>query len=174
MTSRDLVRNALGFSSPPRIPRQLWLLPWANIHYPEELARIQRRYPDDLITAPPFYRELLRTTGDEYGVGTYIDEWGCQFEGRQRGVIGEVKEPLVGNWQDLDKVRVPRERLSMDVAQINAFCRSRDEFVLSKWCGRPFEQLQFIRQPENLYLDLAERPPQLSRLLERLHHFYCE
>jgi hypothetical protein len=174
MTSRELVRKTLEFASPPRIPRQLWLLPWALDHYPEEVARIQKRFPDDLVSAPPFYREPLRTTGDEHGVGTYIDEWGCRFEGRQKGVIGEVKEPLLEDWRDLDKLRIPRERLSVDVAEVDAFCRARSEFVLSKWCARPFEQLQFIRMPQNLYLDLAERPPGLKLLLERLHHFYCE
>lgn len=157
-----------------RIPRQLWVLPWASDHYPEELAQIQKRFPDDLLTAPAFFKERLKTVGDEYSPGTYVDEWGCIFENRQKGVMGEVKEPLLKDWRELDKVRVPRERLSLDLGKVNEFCRSRDQFILSKSCGRPFEQLQFIRKPENLYLDLAEEPPELFRLIERIHHFYCE
>jgi uroporphyrinogen decarboxylase len=174
MTSRQLVRKTLDFSRPPRVPRHLWLLPWAADHYPEDLARIQRDYPDDLLHAPPFYRERLRTSGEEYSIGIYIDEWGCRFENRQKGIIGEVKEPLIREWTDLDKVRLPWERLSIDVEAVNDFCRNRQEFILSKSLGRPFEQLQFIRRSDNLYLDLAERPPGLFRLLEKLHDFYCE
>jgi hypothetical protein len=174
MTSREIVRKTLTFDHPSRVPRQLWLLPWATDRYPEELARIQKRFPDDLLNAPPFYREALRVQGDEYTPGIFVDEWGCRFENRQKGLIGEVKEPLVNDWSEVDKVRIPRERLSVDVGRVNEFCRSRDEFILSKWCGRPFEQLQFIRRPDNLYLDLADRPSGLFRLLERMHAFYCE
>ncbi len=174
MTSRELVKRTLEFSSPPRIPRQLWLLPWASDHYPAELAQIQKRFPDDLLTSPSFYKETPKTVGDEYSPGTYIDEWGCIFENRQKGIIGEVKEPLLKDWRELDKVRVPRERLSLSLEKVDEFCRSHDQFVLSRSCGRPFEQLQFIRKPENFYLDLVDQPPELFRLIERVHHFYCE
>jgi uroporphyrinogen decarboxylase len=174
MTSREIVRKTLAFDHPPRVPRQLWLLPWAMGRYPEELAGIQKRFPDDLINAPPFYRETLRVQGDEYTPGIFVDEWGCRFENRQKGLIGEVKEPLINDWSELDKVRIPRERLSVDVGRVNEFCRSREAFFLSKWCARPFEQLQFIRRSDNLYLDLADRPPELFRLLKRMHAFYCE
>jgi uroporphyrinogen decarboxylase len=174
MTSKELVKRTLDFSSPLRIPRQLWLLPWAGDHYPEELAQIQKRFPDDLITSPSFYREPLKTAGDEYSPGTYFDEWGCRFENRQKGVIGEVKEPLLKDWRDIDALRIPRERLSLDSEKVNEFCRCHSQFVLSRSCARPFEQLQFIRAPENLYLDLADQPSELVRLLQRIHHFYCE
>jgi hypothetical protein len=174
MTSRTLVQKTLEFSSPPRIPRQLWLLPWAADHYPDELARIQKKYPDDILNSPLFYKEPLNTVGEEYSPGTYIDEWGCIFENRQKGVIGEVKKPLLDDWSDLDRVRIPRERLSVDRDKVNTFCRSTDCFVLSRSCARPFEQLQFIRRSDNLYLDLADRPSGLFRLLDRVHNFYLD
>jgi hypothetical protein len=173
MTSRELVRQTLEFSGPARIPRQLWLLPWAEDHYPEELARIRERYPDDLLSVPPFYLQPLPTSGEEYSPGIFIDEWGCVFENRQKGLMGEVKEPLLNDWRDWERVRIPRERLSVDVGRVNDFCFNHDEFILSRSLGRPFEQLQFIRRSDNLYLDLAERSPELFRLLGRIHEFYC-
>ncbi|MBE3125468.1 MAG: methyltransferase, partial [Acidobacteria bacterium] len=39
---------------------------------------------------------------------------------------------------------------------------------------RPFELLQFLRGPENLYVDLAERPDGLFRLIEKVHRFFLE
>jgi hypothetical protein len=174
MTSRELVRETLEFSNPGRIPRQLWILPWAEDHYAEELARIRKIYPDDLLNAAPVYRQSLPTSGDEYAPGIYVDEWGCVFENRQKGLIGEVKEPLLTDWKDWERVRIPRQRLSVDVGRVNDFCFSHDEFILSRWLGRPFEQLQFIRRSDNLYLDLAEPPPELFRLLGRMHEFYCQ
>ena len=49
MTPREVVRKTLEFENPPRIPRQLGVLPWASIHYPNELAEIQKSFPDDII-----------------------------------------------------------------------------------------------------------------------------
>jgi len=174
VTSRELVRQSLEFFAPPRIPRQLWLLPWAEDHYPEELARIRKKFPDDILNAPASYRQPLPTSGEEYSPGIYVDEWGCVFENRQKGAMGEVKEPLLRDWRDWEAVRIPRERLSLDEDSVNDFCRAHEEFVLSRVLGRPFEQLQFIRRPDNLYLDLAAPFPEFFRLLRRMHDFYCE
>jgi len=46
--------------------------------------------------------------------------------------------------------------------------------VLAKTWARPFELLQFLRGPENLYVDLAERPEGLFRLIGLIHAFYKE
>jgi uroporphyrinogen-III decarboxylase len=89
-------------------------------------------------------------------------------------LIGEVKEPLVKNWKEVDKVRVPRERLSTDVRRANEFVRAADQFVLAPTTIRPFEQLQFIRGSQNLYLDLIDQPDELFILLEHIHSFYKE
>lgn len=174
MTSRDLVRQSLEFALPPRVPRQLWLLPWATDHYPDAVRKIQTRFPDDIVTAPVHYRKPPRTAGDPYVPGTFVDEWGCLFENRLRGVIGEVKEPLLKTWQDVDQVRVPTELLSVDVKRVNAFCRHTDKFVLAGSCPRPFERLQFIRKTENLLVDLMDQPEELFVLLHRVHQFYLE
>ncbi|MGQ9672966.1 MAG: uroporphyrinogen decarboxylase family protein [Candidatus Aminicenantales bacterium] len=174
MLPRELVFRTLEFRSPQRVPRQLWLLPWALNRYPREIAEIQTRFPDDIVIAPAFYRESLKTSGKEYEPGLFIDEWGCVFENRQEGVMGEVKEPLLKDWKDWPTVQVPRERLSVDRERVNAFCRSTDRFVLANTRVRPFEQLQFIRKSENLFLDLVDLPAELFCLLERIHAFYLE
>ncbi len=174
MTSRGLVVDSLEFRAPARVPRQLWTLPWAEMTWPAELAAIRRRFPDDIVTSPAFLREPLRTQGEEYAPGTFIDEWGCRFENRQAGIIGQVKDPVLESWADLEAVRVPGERLSVDVGQVDGFCERSPAFVLAKTWSRPFELIQFLRGPENLYLDLAERPEGLFRLIEKVHAFYKE
>jgi hypothetical protein len=149
-------------------------LPWATDHYPGQVREIQETFPDDIVGAPAFYQKPPRTSGDQYAPGTYIDEWGCIFENRQRGVIGEVKRPLLADWQDVDRVRVPEEMLSVDVAEVNAFCRSTDKFVIAGCCPRPFERLQFIRKTENLFIDLVDQPEELLVLLTRIHQFFLK
>jgi len=174
MTSRGLVLDSLEFRSPERVPRQLWTLPWAGLNWPAELAAIRERYPDDIVTCPGFLREPLRTSGLEYEPGIFIDEWGCRFENRQAGIIGQVKVPALRDWAGLDRVRVPTERLTVDLGRVDDFCGRSRAFVLAKTWSRPFELLQFLRGPENLYIDLAERPAGLDRLLEKIHAFYLE
>lgn len=171
-TPRDLVRRTLEFDAPPRVARQLWLLPWAAERYPEEAAAIQEDFPDDLVNCECFYRTPLATEGDRYRAGRHVDEWGCVFENIHSGAIGQVKRPLVADWSDVDKVRIPEERLSVDVGRVDAFCRGTDRFVIGGCCPRPFEQLQFIRGTENLLIDLIDQPEELALLIGRMHDLY--
>jgi len=172
MRSRELVSQTLEFTAPPRVPRHIWTVPWTAQTYPDELAAIQARFPDDITWSPACLRDLLKTLGDPYEIGTYTDEWGCIFENRQRGIIGEVKEPLIKTWDQADRVRMPTERLGVDVEQVNAFCRATDQFILAGTGPRPFEQIQFIRGTETVFLDLAEGRAEFTALLDRLHQFY--
>jgi uroporphyrinogen-III decarboxylase len=103
-----------------------------------------------------------------------VDEWGCAFENRQPGVIGQVKTPLVAGWENLDRVRPPEAALNIDAQQVNAFCRATERFVTAGCCPRPFERMQFLRGSENVYLDLGEEPPAFFTLLDRVHQFYLK
>ncbi len=51
--------------------------------------------------------------GNPYEVGTFVDEWGCMFNNMTKGIIGEVKQPLVTqeDWSDADRVHIPEEPL---------------------------------------------------------------
>jgi len=172
MESRKLVQKTLTFDSPERVPRQVWILPWAEKHYPESVHWLHNIYPDDIVPAPAVYKESLGTVGDRYGFGTYIDEWGCVFNNSQSGIIGIVREPLVANWKDLDKFNVPESVLSLDREEVNAFCKKSDRFVIAGTVQRPFERFQFIRTMEQGLIDLMEQPPELFMLLDRIHDLY--
>jgi hypothetical protein len=173
-SARSLVKRTLEFENPSRVPIDLWTLPWASIYYPSELQQIQTRFPNDIIGSPGVLENDLVTHGDPYQIGTYVDEWGCTFENRQAGVIGEVKNPPINSWEDLDRIRFPNESFSVNVSEVNAFCKKRDQFVLGGCCPRPFERLQFLRGSTNLYMDIGEDRPEFFELLERVHDFYLK
>lgn len=172
-TSRTLVYKALAYDNPARAPRDLWILPWARMHYGPQVDELLARYPSDFAGAPAVGREH-RVQGDEYGVGVFVDEWGCVFHNMQAGVIGEVKEAAIPTWAALDDLRVPLERLTFDRQAVNDFCRVSDKFVTASCCPRPFERLQFLRGSEQLYYDLGEQSEELSELLRRVHGFYMQ
>lgn len=173
--SRKLVYKTLEFDNKIRVPRHLWTLPWAYMNHASKLAKIQKDFPDDITTTEGFYLKKPVTYGDQYETGEYIDEWGCKFVSVQRGMIGEVKEPLIKdeNWGDIDKLVIPKEVLMINKNRINEFCKNTDKFVISDF-ARPFERIQFLRGTQQLYIDLMLRPDGFTKALSILHDFYCQ
>ena len=175
MTSRELVYKTLEGKNYGRIPRQKWYLPWAGINHPEKVKLINETFPCDLLgvgarlKTPPVLEK-----GEACKIGAYVDSWGCEFTNIQDGIVGEVKRPLVmdDEWNDADKVHIPEEWLSFEIPQVNADL-PKDIFTIGGVCPRPFEQLQFIRGSENLYLDIACRPKKFLAFIEKMHDFYC-
>jgi hypothetical protein len=172
--SRELVRDSLEFHLSGRVPRQLWALPWAELYYPVELAYIRANFPDDIISAPAYLANIPSTIGNPCEIGTYVDEWGCTFTNIQQGVIGEVKNPFIKKWDDLEKLRPPVECLTIDVDLVNRFCHNSDKFILAACCPRPFERLQFLRGSNQLYLDIAEQSSEFLDLVNAVHQFYLD
>jgi uroporphyrinogen decarboxylase len=172
MRPRDLVRSALEFASPPRVPRQAWVLPWAEEQYPEDVRRLRREFPDDIVTSPGLYLNPLPVVGSRYQKGVYVDEWGCRSENLHGGVVGMLRDPLIKDWSELDRFDPPACTLAVDRGAVDAFCASTDQFVLAGTLVRPFERLCFLRTMEQALVDLLTRPPEFLELFERLHYHY--
>lgn len=175
-TSRELVYQTLECRSPERVPRQMWYVPWAENTYPEEFAALQRDFPPDIINIPPPLKEPSPLAkGDPYAVGRSVDDWGCVFENIEEGIIGGVRDPIVKDWdEDWKLVRLPSEWLALDRDAVNRACGEAETFMLPGVVARPFERLQFLAGPENLYMDLLDPPGGLLKFIERLRDFYCQ
>ncbi|MCI5647972.1 MAG: uroporphyrinogen decarboxylase family protein [Fusicatenibacter sp.] len=177
MTSKELVLQTLEFrNTSGRVPRQLWLLPWAQDHHNEMLQKLNQDFQWDFDGPAAALKEYPKTKGDPYGVGEYVDEWGCIFTNIQKGVIGEVKQPIVTDedWADAGNVHIPEELLTFDIDQVNADCeKKQDKFLFSGCCPRPFEQLQFIRGTVDLYMDLMDPPKEMLEFIKKMHDYYC-
>ena len=182
MTSRELVKRTLEFSNTgDRVPRDLWTLPWAYNNYGEEVTAILRDYPPDIALVPDSHKVYAKkplSSGNAYENGDSVDEWGVVFKNVQRGLIGEVKAPIVDpddeDWEDTSRVHIPEELLTVDIKLVNEFCAGTDKFVLSGDLVRPFERMQFLRGTEALYCDLAVENPGMLKMLGRVHDFYCK
>lgn len=177
MTSKELVLSTLEFrNTQGRVPRNLWTLPWAGAHFPDMMDKLRNDFTWDMDGPRTEYASYAPTLGNAYEIGEYRDEWGCIFTNIQKGVIGEVKQPIVieDDWSDAANVHIPEEQLSFDIDKVNASCRlKRDMFLSGGCCPRPFEQLQFIRGTVNLYMDLMDPPKKFLEFLEKMHDFYC-
>ena len=177
MKPRELAELTFNFKNTSGlVPRQMYASPWAEIYHKEEVAKIKQDFPDDLITSSGFYKTPPQTKGEVTEPGLFTDEWGCTFENLQRGITGEVKNPPItgDDWENMGSFRIPYEIHSIDRDKINEFCANTDKYVSSGYNIHPFEQLQFIRGTEQLYMDLILRPRRLMEVMEQMHDFYCK
>jgi len=177
MNSRKLVLDTLEMCNHGRAARDLWTLPWATNRYGDQIRELCEAYPMDYAGTPGFLREKGIAHGDPCMPGVFVDDWGCEFLNIHEGVIGEVKHPQVqdDDWDDAEKVHIPREQLSVDIEKVNAYIKaSPGLFRACGCCPRPFEQLQFIRGTANLYMDLMDPPKNMLAFIGKMHAFYCE
>ena len=174
-TSRELVYQTLNFKNPARAPRQMWALPWADIHHPGQVKRILDEFPPDIESLSNSSCEKLLTKGDPNAVGEYTDAWGATFVNIQAGVMGEVRDPLVKDWDaDAPRIHVPNELLTFDADEVNRRCDATGKFMIGGSPCRPFEQLQFLRGTAELYIDLLEPCDAMLRFVREMHQFYCQ
>ncbi len=172
MTSRERVRRCLTFQTPDRPPRQLWVLPIAIQRYADEHQAITERWPGDFGSPEWDPPPSERRRGDQHAVGTYVDDWGCEFENIQAGVIGEVKRPHLADWSALKELTPPWELVPKpeNLAKVNESCARSDQFMLVA-IGTLFEQMQFLRGTENLFVDIMEQPAELFKLRDMVHEY---
>ena len=177
MTSKEIVLQTIEFrNKDQRVPRDLWMLPWAEDHFPEQIKKLRQDFTWDISGPAAICTPSPLVKGDPYQVGEYVDDWGCMFTNIHKGVIGEVKRPLVEDdeWKDAANIHIPEEWLSFDIGQVNAECeKKQDLFLNGGCCPRPFEQMQFIRGTVNLYMDLMDPSDGMIEFMKRMHDFYC-
>jgi len=168
LTPRERVYRTLRFEPVDRVARDVWTLPALYEGRREQVEALLRQYPSDF--GPSGYVDPV----DEsplYEPGEWTDQWGSTWVNIQRGMIGEVKRPAIQEWSELDHWQPPNWVLGKGFEQVNRTCASHDRFVLLG-LPRPFERLQFVRGPENVYHDLGWGVPEIFKLLEMIHEHY--
>lgn len=179
---REIVRDALTFAGPSRLPRDLWTLPWADTHHPETVAEIRRRWPSDFVSVPWFYRPSVRAQGDPYAEGTCVDAWGCEFVNIQAGLIGEVRRPILADWADAEGWEPPVEQLPTGEAEVSqaieeiyracaAEAAGEARYVFANICPQPWERYQFLRGTQNAMVDVLMPELGFGELMRRIHEF---
>ncbi len=168
LTSRERVIRTLRFEGVDRAARDVWTLPAAFFGREKELRAILDQYPSDF--GPCGFRDPV----DEsplYNPGEWTDPWGSRWVNIQAGMIGEVKHPAIDDWSKLAHWKPPYALLGRGFEEVNRTCAESTKFTFLG-CPRPFERLQFVRGPENVYADLAWGVGEIFALLEMIHDYY--
>lgn len=177
-SSREVMRRTLTFDHPERIGCCIFALPVFITSNPEAHAAIIKEFPNDIDYAPAPYEPSSCLSGDPFAEGKYVDEWGCIFSNINAGVIGEVKDPLIPDLEDLSNLRPPYEQLPKDeaaaIAKVNEFCRNSDKFIFAGCNPRPWERYQFLRGTEEAMMDMALQEENVFRILKEIEDFYMK
>jgi len=172
MRPRQRVIRALEFDHPDRAPRDLWPLPGILMLHSGDLQALLEKFPLDFESPLNVYGESRQARGTPNEIGTYTDEWGCEFHVAETGVVGEVKNPPLADWSRLEGWQPPWELLEgANLSGVNTAYRATDRFVLAGTHVRPFERMQFLRGSENLFMDLLARPVEFEELRRLIHEF---
>lgn len=175
MKEKERVKASLTFKNPDRIPRDLWALPYVSLFQKDALAKILKEFPTDIentLISPGSSNEIMKKCAK---IGKYTDDWGSIWHVNEPGVVGEVKEPFLFDWSRLNKFKPPYHLIkNRNLSKINKSYNLSTKFILSDVAARLFEQLQFLRGTQNLFMDLAYRETNFLKLLKIVHEFNIE
>jgi hypothetical protein len=168
------VIRTLKQQNPDRVPRDLWLSMWVEEVRIKEVNDVLMKYPLDFLQPDFVYGAGERERGQVGRKGAYVDAWGCVWQAGESGVIGEVKEPPLADWSNLDHYRLPWEVLkNADLSSVNKQCYETERFTLLRKTNiKPFERLQHLRGTEQLFLDFGYGTKEIYRLRDMLHEYF--
>ena len=144
MSSREVVRRAVQFEGPDRLPRSL---PDA---YGSDFAWVS-------MSPSPDWRP-----------GSGRDEWGALWTNIGISNMGEVKEFPLTTWQDFDSLEIPDIREPRRWESVKgARERAGDKFLLAGGISL-YERVHFVRGLENTWADIYQEPEKLAQLIDIL------
>ncbi len=151
MTSYEIVRRAVEFGSPERIPMRFGTLGLDDT-YGVGLA------------PPPGWQPSQ----------PYADEWGVVWRPAPEGVTN-MGQPLGHNltsWDLLDEIPWPDPHDSNRYANIEGQLANAGDKYVMVGCGFTFfERMHYLRGMPDLFVDLYENPKQVHELAERVLAF---
>lgn len=112
---------------------------------------------------PTDYTQRRWTEG---GREFYDDEWGNIWSRMIGGCVkGEIHKPVLADWADLERLRLPVYDHATGVAKVRtAFAAAGDRFKGAWIGGWIFDNARYLRKLEVYLADLATSPDELDRL----------
>jgi len=173
MTPRELVVKTLNHESVPRVPRDLWGSPGGVSPSADELAEINVRYPNDIVTPEATRRPHGKKTRGKHNGST--DAWGCVWKIDQAGVPTELEHSPLSSADKIASYQPPAKLLDRSrFTKANKTCQSTNRFVLAWSEVCPFNRLRLLRGNEAALADLAQNARETRSLLAMLHDFACK
>ncbi len=146
MTSREIVKRAIAFQNPDRLPFDL-----PDPHGSDFASVGMKPSPD----ARPSGRNS-------------VDEWGAVWDNIGVCNLGEVKDFPLKQWEEFGKLHIPDIRESRRWNDLQgARQRAGDKFLVASGISI-YERVHFIRGLENTWMDIYDNPDELGKLIDIL------
>jgi len=104
----------------------------------------------------------------------YDDEWGNLWHRFLSGSVkGEIFQPVLRDWSDLDNLQVPDYSHPDCAADMRRqFTQFPDLFKIAGLGGWIFDNARYLRNMDVYFMDMALHPDQLNRLHEKIAIVY--
>ncbi len=155
MPPREIIRRCVAFDAPERI----------GLTFTGQ-ARINDVAGGGILQ-PHGWTADARVEGN---MDVYQDEWGNTWH-RIRGMSqgGEVRDPAIKDWRDLDRVTLPnyKDPARYDSAR-NSFAAHPDKYPLGSLPGFPFAIMRYMRKMEVFLEDVLVNRDHVEELQRRV------
>jgi hypothetical protein len=159
MESREIVRRAIEFGSPPRIP--FWQ------HYRHAIPGA----PDDVCNI----WEMDRAEAGWYFDTPKPGDWGCGWGATELKNMGQVVAHPLADWSALERFRPPEPRNSFYYERLGPLLdEARGRYVVVTAHNLPFSRLHKLRGFANTMQDFYVEPERVRRVLDMIVEFKIE
>ncbi len=156
MDSREIVRRAIEFDNPPRLP--FWQ------HWNHKMPG----FPDDVCNI----WEMDRHEAGWFFDNPVMDDWGCGWSTTGQKNIGQVSEFPLADWSALDSYRVPDPRNPFYYDRLGAMIdAAADRYVAITAHSLLFSRLHKLRGFANTMEDFYLEPERVHRVLDMIVDF---
>jgi uroporphyrinogen decarboxylase len=179
MNCRERVLASIKNQYPDKIPLTYSIFPEKLFRDGQKFIDLCKKYPNDFydieqcVKIPKPDTEHYLPDGSYYKEET--DEWGSVRVFLKEGIAGEVKKPVLSDWSKMKTLKMPPVP-NPTPAELNrlkeAVKKQKEKYVGWGSWGSLFEQMQWIRGTENLFLDIAYDVEEIYKLADILMEKY--
>jgi len=162
MESREIVRRAIEFDSPPRLPFFLGDA-WGE-------KMLQKR--TDILNDVCDCWEMDRQKAGWFFDNPAADDWGCVWARADALTMGQVVEHPLADWSRLDAYRPPDPRDPFYFERIESVINGAgNKYVVATCHFNLIERLHMLHGFERTMIDFIAEPKKIHRLLDMILDF---
>lgn len=165
MERREIVRRAIEFESPPRLPF------FIGNFWTERLSSPSEQFPNDVCDC----WEMDRQVAGWFFDNAAEDDWGCGWQRTHVNNMGQVVHHPIDHWDKLHSYHPPDPRHPFYFERIeDTLGQADDRYVVLTSHFNLIERLHMLRGFEQTLVDFYTEPDKVHYLLDKILDFKIE